>query len=140
MIEPCISGLHHCVIIFLTEHWEPRKRESRPRGIPHIRILVAHAQDDRVVDITEYVRDMRDETREITGRVKQSRIAAGSKSEHMGNRRSTPEGDEYVLRSMRRNAFRDPVLEKFVGETITGIGLVAGNSFMMRRWKVQRAR
>jgi hypothetical protein len=65
---------------------------------------------------------MRDETREITGTVKQSRIAAGSKSEHMSIVVRTPEGDEYVLRRMGGNAFRDPVLEKLVGDTITGTG------------------
>jgi hypothetical protein len=59
-------------VFVVTEHWEPRKRESReprkresreprkresrPKGIPHIRILVAHAQDDRVVEVTEYIR------------------------------------------------------------------------------------
>jgi hypothetical protein len=83
---------------------------------------------------------MRDDTREVTGTVKQSRIAAGSKSEHVGIVLRTPEGDEYLLRRMGGNAFRDPVLEKLVGKTITGTGLVAGNSFIMQRWKVQRAR
>lgn len=43
---------------------------------------------------------MRDETGEITGTVKQSRIAAGSKSEYMGIVVRTPEGDEYVLSRM----------------------------------------
>jgi hypothetical protein len=80
------------------------------------------------------------DTREITGTVKQSRIAAGSKSEHVGVVLRTPEGDEYVLRRVGGNAFRDPVLEKLVGQTITGTGLLAGNSFIMRRWRVQRGR
>ena len=83
---------------------------------------------------------MRDDTREVTGTVEQSRIAAGSKSEHVGIVLRTSEGNEYVLRRMGGNAFRDPVLEKLVGETITGTGLVAGNSYIMRRWKVQRSR
>ena len=83
---------------------------------------------------------MRDDTKKITGAVKESRIAAGSKSDHGGIVLRTPQGDEYVLRRMGGNTFRDPVLGKLVGETITGTGLVAGNSFIMQRWKVQRAR
>jgi hypothetical protein len=47
---------------------------------------------------------MRDETREITGTGKQSRMAAGSRSEHMSIVVRTPEGDEYVLRRMGGNA------------------------------------
>jgi hypothetical protein len=43
-------------VFVVTEHREAGERESRPKGIPHIRILVAHAQDDRVIDVTEYVR------------------------------------------------------------------------------------
>ena len=62
---------------------------------------------------------MRDETREITGTVKQSRIAAGSKREHMSIVVRTPEGEMAEMP-------RDPVLEKLVGETITATGLVAG--------------
>jgi hypothetical protein len=45
-------------VFVVTEHREAlgKKDKDRPKGVPHIRILVAHAQDDRVVDVTEYVR------------------------------------------------------------------------------------
>ena len=49
------SGAQQKVFV-VTERLEAGERESRPKGLPHIRILVAHAQDNRVTGITEYVR------------------------------------------------------------------------------------
>ena len=43
----------------------------------------------------------------------------------------TGEGDEYVLRRVGGNAFRDPA-------TITGIGLVSGRNFIMKDWTVKK--
>lgn len=74
----------------------------------------------------------------ITGMVTQTRIAPGSKSDHVGVVLRTSKGDEYVLRRAAGNPFRDEVLEQLVGKTITGRGLVTGSNFIMDDWQVQK--
>ena len=49
----------------------------------------------------------------------------------------TDSGEEYVLRRKNGNAFRDPALDKLVGKSITGSGLVAGRTFIMDGWTVK---
>jgi hypothetical protein len=39
--------------------------------------------------------------------------------------------DEYELRRRGGNAFRDEVLERLVGTTITGLGIVTGRDYIM---------
>jgi hypothetical protein len=50
----------------------------------------------------------------------------------------TQKGDEYVLRRMGGNAFRDEALDELVGATITATGLVAGQTFIMKDWTVEK--
>ena len=67
------------------------------------------------------------------GQVIKRRFAAGSKSEHDAVMLSTDSGD-YVLRRHGGNAFRDPVLDSLVGETITCDGVVDGYTLKMKDW------
>jgi hypothetical protein len=75
----------------------------------------------------------------ITGVVTRARIAPESKSDHVGVVLRTDDGKEYVLRRIGGNAFRDDELEKMVGETITGTGLVTGRTFVMNDWIVKKS-
>lgn len=45
-------------VLMVVEHVRPRGRAAKalPKGLRHTRVLVAHAQDNRVVEIAEYVR------------------------------------------------------------------------------------
>ena len=43
----------------------------------------------------------------------------------------TARGEELILRRAGGNAFRDETLEALVGKTITGTGIVAGQTFIM---------
>jgi hypothetical protein len=70
----------------------------------------------------------------ITGTVMRSRIAPGSKSDHVGVVLRTESGKEYILRRSGGNAFRDEALEELVGNTITGVGFVVGQTFIMKDW------
>jgi hypothetical protein len=81
---------------------------------------------------------MQPQDNQITGTVIRTKIAPGSKSDHVGVVLRTGEGDEYVLRRVGGNAFRDPALERLVGSTITGIGLVSGRNFIMKDWTVKK--
>ena len=73
----------------------------------------------------------------ITGTVARTRIAAGSKSDHVGVILRADDGKEYVLRRSGGNAFRDDELEKLVGKAITGTGLVASHTFILDSWTLK---
>jgi hypothetical protein len=75
--------------------------------------------------------------RRITGTVVRAQIASGSKSEHVGVVLRTAKGDEYVLRRRGGNPFRDDVLERLVGTTITGEGLVTNKNFIMDEFSMK---
>lgn len=77
---------------------------------------------------------MQPRNKRITGTVMRSRIAPGSKSDHVAVILRTGDGKEYVLRRSGGNAFRDEALEELVGNTITGSGLVVGQTFIMKNW------
>jgi hypothetical protein len=81
---------------------------------------------------------MEAEQRRITGTVARAQIAPGSKSDRVGVVLRTQKGDEYVLRRMGGNAFRDEALDQLVGATITATGLVAGQTFIMKDWTVEK--
>ncbi len=81
---------------------------------------------------------MEPKRRRITGTVARAQIAPGSKSEHLGVVLRTTTGDEYVLRRRGGNAFRDDVLERLVGATITGEGLVTNRNFIMDEFSVKK--
>jgi hypothetical protein len=81
---------------------------------------------------------MEAEQRRITGTVARAQIAPGSKSDRGGVVLRTQKGDEYVLRRMGGNAFRDEALDELVGATITATGLVAGQTFIMKDWTVEK--
>jgi hypothetical protein len=75
----------------------------------------------------------------LTGAVIRKAVAKGSKSEHEAVVLRTAEGSEYWLRRAGGNAFRDPELDRLVGSSITADGRVAGQTFIMKRWQVERA-
>jgi hypothetical protein len=81
---------------------------------------------------------MEPKRRRITGTVARAQIAPGSKSEHLGVVLRTTTGDEYVLRRRGGNAFHDDVLERLVGATITGEGLVTNRNFIMNEFSVKK--
>jgi hypothetical protein len=83
---------------------------------------------------------MQPQTRKITGTVAEARISPGSKSEHRGVVLRTTGGDQFILRRAGGNAFRDEILEALVGTTITGAGVVAGRTFIMRNWTVTKGK
>ena len=83
---------------------------------------------------------MRPQTRKITGTVTQELISPGSKSEHRGVILRTARGDELILRRAGGNAFRDETLEALVGTTITGTGIVVGQTFIMQDWTVTKGK
>jgi hypothetical protein len=83
---------------------------------------------------------MQPETRKIMGTVMQALISPGSKSEHRGVVLRTARGDELILRRAGGNAFRDETLEALVGTTITGTGIVVGQTFIMQDWTVTKGK
>lgn len=78
-------------------------------------------------------------TRKITGMVARALISPGSKSEHRGVVLRTAQGDEFVLRRVGGSAFSDETLESLVGSTITGRGIIAGHTFIVQDWSVQKS-
>jgi hypothetical protein len=76
------------------------------------------------------------QTRTMTGTVGRALVSPGSKSEHEAVVLRTARGDQFVLRRAGGHAFRDETLEALVGKTITGTGIVAGQTFIMQDWKV----
>ncbi len=75
-------------------------------------------------------------TRKLSGNVVRQPVARGSKSEHAAVVLKTAAGEEFVLRRLGGNAFSDPQLDKLVGSSITGDGQVAGQTFILKSWKV----
>ena len=73
----------------------------------------------------------------ITGTVLRAPIATGSKSEHVAVVLRSEAGEQHILRRAGGHAFRDQVLEALVGKTITGTGLVTGQTFIMDKWTVE---
>lgn len=84
--------------------------------------------------------DMEPQKQRITGIVVQALISPGSKSEHRGMVLRTARGEELILRRAGGNAFRDETLEALVGKTITGTGIVAGQTFIMQNWTVTKGK
>ncbi len=70
----------------------------------------------------------------VSGTVARSRIAPRQqkRSRRRGFTRRRREGTRPPPR--RRHAFRDDELEKLVGKTITGDGVIAGNTFIVDDW------
>ncbi len=81
---------------------------------------------------------MAQDSQKLSGRVIRKPVAAGSKSEHAAVVLKTAGGEEYSLRRLGGNAFRDPQLDELVGSSITGDGHVAGQTFILKSWKVDR--
>ena len=77
---------------------------------------------------------MQSQTQRIAGTVARAVISPGSKSEHRGVVLRTARGDEFILRRAGGNAFRDETLEALVGTTITGTGILVGQTFIMQDW------
>jgi len=80
---------------------------------------------------------MRDEKRRITGTVLRAPVATGSKSERVALVLRTNAGDQHILRRAGGHAFHDEALEALVGKTVTGTGLVMGQTFIMDKWMVE---
>ena len=74
---------------------------------------------------------MQTRTRQLSGLVIRTRIAPGSKSDHVGVALRTDNGDQNVLRRSGGNAFHDEVLEGAVGKKISGRGFVSGRDFIL---------
>jgi hypothetical protein len=77
---------------------------------------------------------MQPQTQRIAGTVARALISPGSKSDHRGVVLRTVRGDEFILRRAGGNAFRDETLEALVGTTITGTGILVGQTFIMQDW------
>jgi hypothetical protein len=77
---------------------------------------------------------MQPQTQRIAGTVARAVISPGSKSDHRGVVLRTARGDEFILRRAGGNAFRDETLEALVGTTITGTGILVGQTFIMQDW------
>ncbi len=75
--------------------------------------------------------------RRITGTVSRAPVAIGSKSERVAVVLRTEAGEQHILRRAGGHAFRDQVLEELVGKTITGSGLVTGQTFIMDQWTIE---
>ena len=72
----------------------------------------------------------------ISGNVKRQRLAAGSKSDHVGVVLDDGAGRILALRRAGGNPFSDAAMDELVGKTITGTGIVADGHFIMDRWDV----
>ena len=77
---------------------------------------------------------MQPQTQRIAGTVARALISPGSKSDHRGVVLRTARGDEFILRRAGGNAFRDETFEALVGTTITGTGILVGQTFIMQDW------
>lgn len=67
----------------------------------------------------------------LSGRVERQRLAAGSKSDHLGMVLVTPSGERHVLRRVGGHPLRDPVLEALEGRTLTLSGQLRENFFLL---------
>lgn len=80
---------------------------------------------------------MAGQQRRITGTVLRAPVATGSKSERVAVVLRTKAGEQHILRRAGGHAFRDEALEALVGKTVTGTGLVTGQTFIMNKWRVE---
>jgi hypothetical protein len=69
------------------------------------------------------------------GTVARHPFAAGSKSEHEAIVLLTPDGP-LKLRRPGGNPFRDPELERLVGQEIAGEGEIHAGQLIMKQWDV----
>ena len=69
------------------------------------------------------------------GKVVRQQLGTGSKSEHQGVVLLTPRGS-LKLRRVGGNPFRDPELEKLVGQEIVCEGEIHQGQLLMTRWNV----
>jgi hypothetical protein len=69
----------------------------------------------------------------ISGQVVKGPFAKGSKSEHDAIFLNSEKG-RYVLRRQGGNPFYDPELEKLLGKTIRGKGVVTDYTFLLSEW------
>jgi hypothetical protein len=67
----------------------------------------------------------------LTGRVERQRLAAGSKSDHLGMVLVTSQGERHVLRLLGGNPFREPALEALEGRTVTLSGHLRESFFLL---------
>jgi hypothetical protein len=67
----------------------------------------------------------------LTGRVERQRLAAGSKSDHLGMVLVTAKGERHVLRLRGGHPLREPALEALEGRTLSLEGLVRENYFLL---------
>jgi hypothetical protein len=81
---------------------------------------------------------MEPDNRKLSGSVVRKKVAGGSKSEHEAIVLKTAAGEEYLLRRLGGNAFADPQLDELVGSSITGAGNLAGQTFILKSWKVDK--
>lgn len=77
---------------------------------------------------------MAQDSRRLSGKVIRKKVAGGSKSEHQAVVLRTSDGEEWLLRRLGGNAFSDPQLDELVGDSITGEGQIAGNTFILKSW------
>ncbi len=80
---------------------------------------------------------MADRQRRLTGTVLRAPVAIDSKSERLAVVLRTEAGQQHIQRRAGGHAFRDQVLEALVGKTITGSGLLAGQTFIMDKWTIE---
>lgn len=78
------------------------------------------------------------ETKKMVGQVLRRRVAEGSKSDRMAIVLRTKDGNELILRREKGNAFQDATLDRLVGATIDAEGLVAGQTLILKSWRVRR--
>jgi len=70
---------------------------------------------------------------EFCGKVTKEKFAAGSKSEHDAIFLESDKG-RFVLRRQGGNPFSDPELDKLVGKSICGHGVVTGYTLLLNDW------
>jgi hypothetical protein len=72
---------------------------------------------------------------ERAGIVAQRTVAAGSKSEHLAVVLLSG-ADTFVLRRAGGNPFRDPELDRLVGQHLRCHGTIHGSTFILSDWHV----
>lgn len=70
---------------------------------------------------------------EFIGHVIKKRVGIGTKSEHEAILLAT-DTEEYLLRRLGGNPFRDPQLEALVGQRIRAEGHVHGQTLIVSAW------
>lgn len=74
---------------------------------------------------------------ELRGKVVRQRYGAGSKSEHEAVMLAT-EGTTYRLRRKGGNPFKDPELDRLIGQEIVCQGTVHKDTVLMDSWQVAK--